>query len=284
MHGFSHIPSSIGLECLLFPVHWFTRTIRNNNGRTLAITQVEAENRGGQLLWMLPAHNPSEAANSMLLDRIAVEAGRRGLFFLKASVHEDSASVQLLQENGYHMQGWEQVWAYSLKKPVKETNQNGWRKTNSTDLHPLNILQHTIHSPQEKLTEPSVIEKPPQYTLDLNGRLQGYAYVNKGLDSALVTPLVSKDVNDSGQLVLQLANIIFTNIAIMYILQRSNQNWDNSTILESCKNVSGKRIKMVKHLAVREKSLAKEFNPAGGERHSDVVAPTARTTGFKDKI
>jgi len=41
MRGFQYIPSSIGLECLMFPVNVYTRAIRTNPIHAIAIGQVE---------------------------------------------------------------------------------------------------------------------------------------------------------------------------------------------------------------------------------------------------
>ena len=84
--------------------------------------------------------------------------------------------------------------------------------------------------------------------------------------------------------IFDLINIYSSNHNVLYIIQQSSQHLSTSILLESCKEVSGKRLRMIKHLAIKNKSTIAEYNHASNGRHTDIVTPISKVVDFKDKI
>lgn len=284
MRGFAYIPSSIGLECLLFPAKWFTCAMREGSEPSKILAQIDAVHGCGRILWMLPADEDHTSMNNKMLDHLAFESGQRGLFHLTAIFDEYSQYLDTFRESGYTQIGWEQVWQYSWAEVTTDLNIFRWRKTTSTDLHTINLLQNKILFPQEKPIEISVFKIPPQYCLEIDGTIRGYSYVNVGLEKVFLTPYIDQDIQSSKDAMDSLIEKTFSNKLCVYILQRSNQVWLNSYLLERCKNVSEKRLRMVKHLTVRNEEVVAKFNHVPNRQHADIITPTTKVVKFKDRI
>ncbi|MCD6576423.1 MAG: hypothetical protein J7K66_00240, partial [Anaerolineaceae bacterium] len=112
MRGFKYIPSSIGLECLMFPINWYTRAIRSNSIHASAIGQVEIEHTGGHILWTLDLSNRENKLSADLLNNLAVEAELRSLHFLSASALKNEYTYKKLFNAGYSPFFWQKIWQY----------------------------------------------------------------------------------------------------------------------------------------------------------------------------
>ena len=110
MRGFSYIPGSIGLECLLFPVNWFTRALRDSHSTASVVCQVEVEHMGAKFLWALDSTKEYQSLSPLLLDHMAVEAGLRNLHYLSAFLSDNEPAYRTFREAGYAPCAWHKVW------------------------------------------------------------------------------------------------------------------------------------------------------------------------------
>jgi len=258
--------------------------MRDEQHKLITIAQLKRNNNGGYFSWIITSNNLQNPSIRLLLDQFASEAGRMGCGFLFASAPKDSVMVDHLKKNGFISVGWEQVWAYRNALTEFTHEKSGWKPANDLSLHAVSLLQHQILPPAEKLIAPSVHREPPQYIFQQNGEVLGYARVIKNNKSTIVTPMLSSTIRNPERTINSLVDIIYTNGNLLYIIQRSNQNWAESIILEHYKKVAPTRNRMVKHMTVRITQTAKNMSRVIEGNNTDVITPVSKSTQFKDKI
>jgi len=284
LHGFNHIPESIGMECLLVPTPWFTRSIQTDKRHLSAITQVERTHQGGQFLWMVTTNFANEEALLRLVDGVTAEAGHRGYFYITASVDQGSEMFDLFKRVGFTAIDTEQAWEYQYQETFEEPKNAVWRKSSPSDISAINCIQSNLFSPAQKWITPSALKSPPDYTLLIDREVQGSAYIIKNNNKAIAIPYYSQSVlfqNQSTTLLLRTLSIITLRL---YVLLRGKQLLPESDLLEGYKKASDKRIRMIKHIAVMNESRETEYNHVKNGSTGDVLTPLSKTVEFKDKI
>jgi hypothetical protein len=284
MRGFQYIPSSIGLECLMFPINWYTRVIRSNPVHAVAIGQVEIEHTGGRILWALDLSNQEKSLSSDLLDNLAVEAGLRGLHFLAAAAFKDECSYEALFNAGYSPSVWQKIWQYKTDFQTDDTYGFKWRKVRSSDLLSISLLQNKLLSPIEKTIVPPANKKPPAFILFLKETVCGYAYVMTSPDKVMITPIIEPEIPFAVSVLKILVRKFFRHIPVYYLVQTSSQRWIETAFADQIELIHPRHEIMVKHLAVHDKNLASNFNHSRSNRHTDVITPIIKTNGYEDNI
>ena len=282
LHGFSFIPRSIGLECLLFPTRWFTRSAWKDRKTLAAMAQLERTQQHGRFLWMIAPDHSDNHALQLLLDQFCAEAGQRGCLHLTASIDDASPLVEQFKLNGFSPLGWEHVLLYENLDSEHLSEKTGWRKTNAYDIPAINALQNKILSLTEKWTANSIYENPPQYTLEINDELLGFAFVMLNGSIAVITPTYSNLVQSPQKMTKSLIQSHLINVIHAYIFLKSNHPQSTFSLLEHYKIASGTKIRMVKHIAVRNVSEEAERNQITNGQKTDVLTPLSKS--FKDKI
>jgi len=247
-----------------------------------AMAQVERTQQHGRFLWMISPDHLDNHALQLLLDQFCAEAGQRGCFHLTASIDDASPLVEQFKLNGFSQLGWEHVLLYENldTKPLKE--KTGWRRTNAYDIPAISALQNKILSLAEKWTANSFYENPPQYTLEINGELLGFAFVMLNGSTAVITPTYSNLVRSPQKMTESLIHSHLINVLRSYIILKSNHPQPAFTLLEHYKIASRTKIRMVKHISIRNVSEEAERNQITNGQKSDVLTPLSKS--FKDKI
>ena len=284
MRGFQYIPSSIGLECLMFPINWYTRVIRSNPVHAVAIGQVEIEHTGGRILWVLDLSNQEKMLSSDLLDNLAIEAGLRGLHFLTAAVSKDKYAYEVLFNAGYSPSTWQKIWQYKTDFQTENIPGFRWRKVRSSDLLSINLLQNKLILLNERAIIPPVNKKPPLFILFYEESVCGYAYVMTAPDKVMITPIIESEIPFAVSGLNILVRKFFHQISACYLVQTSSQRWIETALADQIALIQPRQEIMVKHLAVHEKNLASNFNPSRSNRHTDIVTPIIKTNGYEDNI
>ncbi len=284
MRGFQYIPSSIGLECLMFPINWYTRVIRMNSIRAVAIGQVEVEHAGGCILWALDLSNQENLLSTDLLDNLAVEAGLRGLHFLKATAPKDEFSYEVLFNAGYSPSGWQKIWQYKVDIQTDNIPGFKWRKVRSSDLLSINLLQNKLLSSCERTITPPANKKPPAFILSHKETVCGYAYVMTSPDKVMITPIIDSEIPLTPSVLKILVDKFFRHISVRYLVQTSSQQWIETALADQITLIQPRHEIMVKHLAVLDKNLVSNFNHSRSNRHIDIVTPIIKTNDYKDNI
>ena len=284
LHGFTYIPGSIGLECLLFPTKWFTRSLQDDKRRLSVIAQINQDYKGGYFHWILRTEMADEDAIQRLLEEFSAEASQRGYLYLATSIDHDSDIIHQFELNGFTPIGWEQAWQYQNTEPLMCHEKPMWRRTSLSDLSAINQVRSKNLPPAEKWISPSVFQSPPHFSLFIEGELHGYAYVKKNNKTVVIIPFFSTTVRSPEIVTKHLIDVYFSNSLYMYILLRSGYEWSEAALLEHYKMASDRRIRMVKHLAVKIKELESERNRIANGSTSDVLTPLSKLIVFKDKI
>jgi hypothetical protein len=268
----------------MFPINWYTRVIRSNPVHAVAIGQVEIEHTGGRILWALDLSNQEKSLSANLLDNLAVEAGLRGLHFLAAAAFKDEYSYEALFNAGYSPSFWKKIWQYKTDFQTDDTYGFKWRKVRPSDLLSINLLQNKLLSPNEKFIVPPANKKPPAFILFLEETVCGYAYVMTSPDKVMITPIIEPEIPFAVSVLKILVRKFFRHIPVYYLVQTSSQRWIETTFTDQIELIQPRHEIMVKHLAVRDKNLASNFNHSRSNRHTDVVTPIIKTNGYEDNI
>jgi hypothetical protein len=283
-HDFSLIARNIGLECFLLPTRYFTRSIEGNSHDLIAIAQAKCVHEGTSLMWIMALEDNNPSAIHLLLDQLCIESGQHGSHFITASIEETSLFADILLANGFHTLGWEQAWIYPKQDSHAPITDSGWKMVSPVDIPVIQRLQNEILSPADQLIAPSIYHQPPQFIHFTEDGSDGFAFGFKYNDSVIIYPFFSSKTCNPEVLLQGLIDCHFPFILPVYIVARSESIMSESILLEHYKIASGKRLRMVKHLAVRNAIAEFQRSPLSNGRNTDVLSPLSKSVEFKDKI
>jgi hypothetical protein len=283
-HDFSLIARNIGLECFLLPTRYFTRSIEGDSHGLIAIAQAECVHKGTSLLWVMALEDGNASAIHLLLDQLCIESGQRGGQFITASIDETSLFVDILLANGFNTLGWEQAWIYPKKEPHVPVIDPGWKMFSPVDIPAIQRLQNEILSAADQLIAPSIYHYPPQFIHFSEKEPDGFAHVNNNENSVIIYPAFSSKTRNPEVLLQGLIDNHISFVLPVYIISRSECIMSESILLEHYKIASGKRLRMVKHLAVRNAIAEMQRSPLSNGRNTDALSPLSKSVEFKDKI
>jgi len=284
LHGFTYIPVSIGLECLLFPTRWFTLSLQDSKRRLSAVAQLHQDYQGGCFQWMMMTDRVNENTIPRFLETLTTEASQRKYAFLTTSIDQDSDLIDPFILNGFVTIGWEQAWKYQHTDFIKTHDDRDWRLTTPTDNSSINQISNKNLSPAEKSITPSVIQNPPPFSFFIKNELHGYAYIKKNNKTVVVIPFFSPTVLSPALATKQLLDYFYTDNMLLYIILKSGSKWSDSFLLEHYKMASSKRVRMVKHLAIKIKDFESERSRVANGSTTDLLTPLSKSNAFKDKI
>lgn len=284
MHRFTYIPVSIGLECLLFPTRWFTLSLQDSKRRLSTIAQLHQDYQGGCFQWMMITDRVNENTIPRFLETLTAVASQRKYSFLTTSIDQDSDLIDPFILNGFVTIGWEQAWKYQHTDFIKTHDDRDWRLTTPTDHSSINQISNKNLSPAEKSITPSVNQNPPPFSFFIKNELHGYAYIKKNNKTVVVIPFFSPTVLSPALATKQLIDFYYTDYICVYILLKSGSEWHDSVLLEHYKMASSKRVRMVKHLAIKIKDYESERSRVANGSTTDLLTPLSKSNTFKDKI
>jgi len=284
MRGFQYIPSSIGLECLMFPVNVYTRAIRTNPIHAIAIGQVEIENMRGRVLWIFDQSDQEQPLFGNILDNLAIEAGLRRLHFLTGTAIIGEYAYEALSNAGYSPSAWQKIWLYRTTFLSDGVQKLEWRKVKPSDLLTIDLLQNKLLFPNEKTVTPPAAKKPPAFILFYEGAACGYAYAITSSNKVMITPIIKHELPFANSVIDALISKFFRHTPVHYLLQISSQQWIETALASQISLIQPRQEIMVKHLAVREILPSSNFVPSRSNRHTDVVAPIIKINGREDNI
>lgn len=277
MRGFQYIPSSMGLEILMFPTNWFTRAIRTNPFQSVAFGQVEIEHAGGRILWVVDLSDQEKAFSADLLDNLTMEAGLRGLHFLTASASKDDYAYEYLTNGGYTPAIWQKIWQYKADFQIDCTSEFTWRKVRHSDLFSINLLQSKLLSHIERAITPSTSKKSPAFILFHDDTVCGYAYVMTAHDKVMITPVIDSEKSLNETIIKNLVCKFFRRSRTYYLVQTSSQPWIETILADQIRIIQPRHEIMAKYLAVHDKQLASNYNRSKSNQHTDIVTPISKT-------
>ena len=284
MRGFQCIPSSIGLECLMFPVNLYTRAIRTNLIHATAIGQVEIEHTYGRILWIFDQSNQEKTLFGDILDSLAIEAGLRGLHFLAGTAINSGYVYEALSNAGYSPLTWQKIWQHRTNFLTDGVQEFEWRKTKSSDLLSIDLLQNRLLSPNEKIITPPATKKPPAFILFYKGTVCGYAYVVTSPNKIMITPIIEPKLPFIKSVINVLVSKFFNHISVHYLVEISSQRWIETTLTNQITVIQPRYEIMVKHLAVHKTLPSSNFVHSRNNRQTDVITPIIKINNGEDNI
>ena len=268
----------------MFPINWYTSVIRTNPFHTAAIGQVEIEHTGGSTALALDLSNQAKMLSADLLNNLAVEAELRGLHFLTAAASKDELFYEVLFNAGYSPSFWQKIWQYKIDFQADNTPGFVWKKFSSSAFLSINLLQNKLLSPNERTVIPPANKKPPAFILFYEGTACGYAYAMTSPKKVMITPIIESKIPFIESVIRILVRNFFHHIPVYYLVQTSSQRWIETVLADQIALFYPRHEIMVKHLAVRDKNLASNFNHSISNRHTDIVTPIIKSNGYEDNI
>jgi hypothetical protein len=276
MRGFPFIPGSMGLELLMFPTKWFTRAIRSRFSKPDAIGQIEMESRIGHVLWAADLSGNEKPLLPALFDHLAVEAGLRGIQTLIASTHRDNYTFEILLKAGYSPISFKNIWKYQPKSIIGNTQGFSWRRTRSSDLFPVSLVQNRLLNRQEKIFVASVNDSPPDFVLTKDDNVYGYAHVIANQKQLLITPVIDHGKESAFFVIEILIRDFFGQRQTTYLAQLSSQHWIEFIPEDQITPAVPRQEIMAKFLAVQDQQRAVEHAHVRRNQHTDIITPSIK--------
>ena len=103
-------------------------------------------------------------------------------------------------------------------------------------------------------------------------------------DKVIITPIIESKIPFIGSVLKILVRKFFQHIPVYYLVQGSSQLWIETALADQITLIHPRHEIMVKHLAVRDKNHASNFNHARSNRYTDIVTPIIKPNGHEDNI
>jgi hypothetical protein len=180
-----------------------------------------------------------------LVEHLAEEAGKWGVFHVLAEVDETSDAFPILRRAGFSVYAWQRMW--DVSKLTEAGPGSDWRRARSIDLHAIQSLYYQIVPP---LLHP--VEPAPRIARGFvcGDGIRSYAIMSSGAAGIIITPLIHPEMTRvSERLCTLVARMPERRSRPVYLCIRSYQTW-LEPVLEDLGALAGPRqAVMVKRLA-----------------------------------
>ncbi len=276
LHGLPNVFTTVSIETLVGGGNWFTQSVRSRNFSPLAFGQVEYTSSRARLNWLLPCAMEASDALADLVENLAFETGLRGSLFLLAGAQLDSQEFILLRRQGFCTYGWEKYWRVDPERlPTALPNGTHWRRTRPGDQHDILKFQRHFYAPAMRAVLPLADEVMPDYTLYIDGLLQGIASIRYSSNRAVMRLLLDPRISNPEEPIEELLAIEAAGHSDWFIQELSGQDWLEDHLQSLALPASARRELLVKYFAVREKLPFGILNHSSENGHPDPVAPYA---------
>lgn len=276
LHGLPNVFTTVSIETLVGGGNWFTQSVRSHSFSPLAFGQVEFNSARARLNWLLPCTLDQPDALADLLENLSFETGLRGSLFLLAGAQLDSQEFILLRQQGFCTYGWEKFWRVDPERlPGALPNGMHWRQTRPGDQHDILKFQRHFYAPAMRAVLPLADEILPDYTLYIDGLLQGIAAIRYSSTQAVMRLLLDPRISNPQELIGELLAIQAARHSDWFIQELSGQDWLEEHMQNLAQPASARQELLVKYFAVREKLPLGILNHSSENGHPDPVTPYA---------
>jgi hypothetical protein len=185
---------------------------------------------------------------------------------------------------GYHSSGWYNSWRIKEKSKSANSHKLIWRKTRTTDLFSIGLLQNKLLYAKERRAIPPANKKIPGYVLLHQGVLMGYAYAQTSITNALITPVLDPQISSVVSTINSLVNNFFNHIPIHYLILSASQQWVELAMKGQIELFQTRREIMLKQLAISDASRIFNFNHATSSQHTDIATPIRQSNKQDNNI
>jgi hypothetical protein len=274
LHGASNILSSVSIESLVGSHEWFSQALSPNNFGVSAIGQASITGKGARLNWLLSIQKTGSDPLPELIEHMGLEAGARGAHFMTAGARVDDPLFETLRRSGYCIYCWQTLWKIHPEKGGKKAESPiNWRRAASKDALQIEILQRKLLAPAVKSVTEFAGVQLPEFLLEDEGEILGYAYSDRANGISLVKPFLRMDIENAEEVIRQLVAQFSHDAKSVYLLQTSDQNWLTESLYNFAEQAFPREELLVKHFAVMEKQSVANLNKAQNGRQVDTVRP-----------
>lgn len=283
MRGNYDLFTSVTIEALVGSRDWFSQALGSNNFSAIAIGQASLSGKGARLNWLLSTQKTGFDPLPELLEHIGLEAGARGARFISASARVDGCLFEILRRAGFCIYGWQSVWKIDNRqsKPLVNCPYN-WRSTSEKDAPAIETLQRKLLAPAVQSVTEFASTRLPNFVLEGDAGVQGYAYIERANELALIKPFFKVETTVVDEALRQLMGEFLGGASSVLLLQTSDQVWLTQTLLGMGLQVMPREELLVKHFAVMEKLPVANLNAAHNGRQTDTVRPLIPSSNIGD--
>jgi hypothetical protein len=224
--------------------HLYSAIVNGDGGRVLGGIIHRRGDTFAKLLYLAPASQLDHPELPELIEHLAEEAGRWGIFHVIAELDETSLAFTALRRAGFSVYAWQRMW--DVSNITEAGSGSDWKRVKSVDLHSIQSLYHQIVPPLMHPVEPA----PNRATgfVCANG-LKCYASVTSGSQGILLTPLMHPEVTDVGERLAALVNGLSDRRGRhVYMCVRSYQTWLEPALEDLGALAAARQAVMVKRL------------------------------------
>ncbi|MEI8131105.1 MAG: hypothetical protein WCG34_01645 [Leptolinea sp.] len=238
--------------------------------------------RSARAAFITPENATILSALPLLLEDMARQSGEWGAYHLLAEMDENSPAFEAFRRAGFSVFAWQRIWKLpeiTASKPPE----SDWAPADLEQENSIRSLFLSLVPPLVLAAEPASIHTFQGLVCAQKGEVVAYVDVEFGPRGIYVKPLFHPDAVDVDCLIHALATTLPNQSGRpVYLAVRSYQSWLENGLQELGAEAAPRQAVLVKHLIVRQRSLARERSlPALEQRRVEPSAPMARVEPAK---
>ena len=250
------------------------------------MAQIEVQHYKGHFTWGFLSKESDSALFRKLVHHMAGEATLKKLRHLTVTLNANSPEVDLFHEEGFINLSREKIYRYT---PPENNNSSKnlsatWRHTHPRDHFTLDRLQIKILTALEKLYTLPPSLNPPNFVLEIDHDLVGYAYVLSSLHKAFITIFINHDLQTSEGMLDEFIQTFFGAKKMILLRQPGGQSWKENHLSGNTFEISPEKIVLVKPLAIRTHDPLMHFEHAGNNKTTDTILPISEVKASQDNL
>jgi hypothetical protein len=227
-----------------------------------------------KLLYLTPSSQLDHPELPLLLDHLAIEAGKWGAFHILAEVDEMSDAFIVLRKAGFSVYAWQRMW--DVSNLTEAGSGSGWKRSRSVDLSAIQSLYYQIVPPLLHPIEPA--PSRPVGLISTDG-IKCFASMTSGVAGIVFTPLIHPEASDVGTQLAELVNTPDRRGRSVYFCVRSYQAWLEPVLEDLGARATSRQAVMVKHLT----HLVREEQPLPAVPSRASIQPSRVSRADADK-
>jgi len=238
--------------------------------------------RSARAAFITPENASILSALPMLLEDLARQSGEWGAYHLLAEMDENSPAFEAFRRAGFSVFAWQRIWKLPAMM-ASNPPESDWVPADLEQENSIRSLLLSLVPPLVLAAEPASVHTFQGLACAQKGEVVAYADVEFGPNGIYVKPLFHPDAVDVDCLIHALATTLPNQSnRPVYLAVRSYQSWLENGLQELGAESAPRQAVLVKHLIVRQRSLARERSIQPLEqRRVEPSAPMARVEPAK---
>ena len=252
--------------------HHFTGVHQPAKGADKSIAQVYQSQKmpSAHINFLLHSKTGSSQDLVILLENMTKKACNWGAKQVVADLDVDSPYFTGFRQAGFSVLAKQKIFKCPAPEKTNSDGTHRWRIWNSTDIHAMQCLYHTLVPPLVQPVEPMTRREMLGLVFyDEKENLQAYADLVYGLKGVWILPVIHPQVkvDIAGLLNQMLAALPDRNGRPVYVTARSYQPWVEHAMLDLSADPGPEQALLVRYMALRQR-VKSEFTFAAIENGS----------------